>query len=70
MFIVREAAYSPGWYGGMYTEVFVFCDAVRHAVDVLPMLSTQHIPVFWLKAVLQGVISPPKPPPNSLGGHR
>ena len=28
---VREAAYSPGWHGGVFTEPDVFCDAVSHA---------------------------------------
>jgi len=45
------------------TELYIFRVAVRHAVDVLPMWSTQH------STVLQGVISPPRPPPKSLGGH-
>ena len=50
--IIREAAYSPGWHGGVFTEPDVFCDAVGHAVEILSMWLNKYIPVSRLKAVL------------------
>lgn len=63
--VVREAAYSPGQQGGVFTEFDVFCDAVCHAVDVLPVWLTKHI-----KAVLQCLISLLSPLPHSPCGYR
>ena len=50
--IIREAAYSPGWRGDVFTEPDVFCDAVGHAVEILSMWLNECIPVSRLKAVL------------------
>ena len=50
--IVRKAAYSPGWHGGVFTEPDVLCDAVGHAVKMLSMWLNEYIPVCQLKAVL------------------
>ena len=50
--IIREAEYSPGWHGGVFTEPDVFCDAVSHAVEILSMWLNNSIPVCQLKAVL------------------
>ena len=43
--IVREAAYSPGWHGDVFTEPDVFCDAVGHAVEILSTWLNKYIPV-------------------------
>ena len=50
--VVGIAACSLGRQGGLFTEFNVFCDAVRHAVDVLPMWLTKHIPASGLEAVM------------------
>ena len=48
--IIREAAYSSGWHGGVFTEPDVFCNAVSHAVGIHSMWLNKYIPVCWLKA--------------------
>ena len=50
--ILREAAHSAGWNGGVLLEPDVFCNAVGHAVEILSMWLNECIPACRLEAVM------------------
>ena len=49
--MLAKSQYSPGGYSVFHTEVDIVCDAIRYAINVLPMGLAEYHPCSHVEAI-------------------